>query len=200
MATLQEQLFVQVATRSLNHLAKDLQKKYELKKGDRFSVKGITYEIGPPRYVDDGIRFEISSKIPGDELPSGYNESKYFKEIEKVCQKSKKKPATSDMENIIRETRDQERKERDYVKLAFQYSKSELYDEKDIIKEVEEYSKNPDREMPPPVSGANTLVARLILHRLEETLLESAERNIEDLIKANDTVRSELKKLKKLKK
>ena len=196
MATLQEQLFVQVATRSLNQLAKNFQKKYEPKKGDRFSVKGITYEIGPPRCVDDCIRFEISSKIPGDEFPSGYNESKYFKEIEKVCQKSSKKPTFSDMENIIRETRDQERKERDYVKLAFQYEKSELYDESEIIKEVEEYSKNPDKEVPPSLPGANTIAARLILNRLEGKLLESAKKNIEDLIKANDSVRSGLKKLK----
>jgi hypothetical protein len=197
MATLQEQLFVQVATRSLNLLAKNLQKKYESKKGDRFSVKGITYEIGPPRYVDDGIRFEISSKIPGDEFPSGYNESKYFKEIEKVCQKSTKKPSSTDMENIIRETRDQERKERDYVKLAYQYAKSELYDESEILKEVEKFSKNPDLEIPPAVPGANTLAARLILDHLEGSLLESAEKNIEGLIKANDFVRSGFKKAKR---
>ena len=196
MATLQEQLFVQVATQSLNDLAKDFRKKYEPKKGDRFSVKGITYEIGPPRYVDDGIRFEISSKIPGEELPTGFSETKYFKEIEKVCLKADKKPASSDMENIIRETRDQERKERDYVKLSYQYSKNELFDEKKVIEEVEEFSKNPDKEKPPVVPGANTLAARLILNRLGGSLLEGAEKNIQDLIKANDVVRSKLKKLK----
>ncbi|MFP6869337.1 MAG: hypothetical protein VCE91_08305 [Nitrospinota bacterium] len=196
MATLQEQLFIQAATHSLNDLAKDLRKKYEPKKGDRFSVKGITYEIGPPRYVEDGIRFEISSKIPGEELPTGYSETKYFKEIKKVCQKADKKPSSGDMENIIRETRDQERKERDYVKLSYQYSKNELFDEKKVIKEVEEFSKNPDKERPPAVPGANTLAARLILIRLGGALLEGAEKNIQDLIKANDAVRSKLKKLK----
>ena len=196
MATLQEQLFIQVASRSLNQLAKSLQKKYEPKKGDRFSVKGITYEIGPPKYIDDGIRFEISSMIPGEELPSGYNESKYFKEIEKACKGSEKKPASTDMENIVRETRDQERKERDYVKLSYLYGRDELYNEKEIIKEVEGYSKDPGKEQPPPVPGANTLAARLILIRLEESLFEGAGKNIEDLIKANDSVRSGLKKLK----
>ena len=196
MATLQEQLFVQVATRSLNNLARNFQKKYEPKKGDRFSAKGITYEIGPPKYVDDGIRFEISSKIPGDEFPADYNQAKYFEEIEKVCRKSEKKPSSSDMENIVRETRDQERKERDYVKLAYQYSKNELYDEREIVEEVEDYAKNPGKELPPVVSGANTLAARLILSKLEGSVFGCAEKNIEDLIKANDTVRSELKKLK----
>ena len=196
MATLQEQLFVQVATRSLNNLARNLQKKYEPKKGDRFSVKGITYEFGPPKYVDDGIRFEISSKIPGDEFPVDYNQTRYFEEIEKVCQDYEKKPSSSDMENIIRETRDQERKERDYVKLAYQYSKGELYDESEIVKEVEDYAKNPGKELPPAVSGANTLAARLILSKLENSILVCAEKNIEALIKANDTVRSKLKKQK----
>ena len=92
------------------------------------------------------------------------------------------------MENIVRETRDQERKERDYVKLAYLYGSDELYDEKDIVREIEEYSKSPDRKLPPSVPGANTLAARLILSKLEESLFEAAEKNIEDLIGANDTV------------
>ena len=197
MATLQEQLFVQVATRSLNNLAKNLQKKYNPKKGDRFSVKGITYEIGPPKYIDESIHFEISSMIPSEELPSEYNESKYYKEIEKIIKGSKKIPASSDMENIIRETRDQERKERDYVKLAYQYFKKELYDESEIEKEVKDFSENPSKETPPLVAGANTLAARLILKKIGDNILECAERNVEDLIKANDTVRSKLRKIKR---
>jgi hypothetical protein len=196
MASLQEQLFIQAAVQSLNNLARGLQRKYEHKKGDRFSAKGITYEIGPPRYADDGIQFEISSKIPDEELAMGYNETRYFQEIKKISQNFKKKPLSGDMENIIRETRDQERKERDYVKLTYQYFKDELFDEDEIIREVEDYSKNPNKEKPPAIPGANTLASRLILNRLEGTLLEEAEKNIEDLIQANDAVRLELRKLK----
>ncbi len=199
MGSLQEQLFVQAASRSLNHLAKELQKKFEPKKGDRFSVEGITYEIGSPKYVEDSIRFEISSMIPGEEFPDGYSHAEYFEQIEKVCSKASKKPSSTDMENIVRETRDQERKERDYVKLAYMYGRDELYNEQEILKEVEEFSKNPDREPPPSVPGANTLAARFILSRIQETLFEAAEKNVQDLIKANGTVRSELKKIGKKK-
>lgn len=194
MGSLQNQLFVQAASRSLNHLAKELQKKFEPKKGDRFSVKGITYEIGPPNYIENCIRFEISSKIPGEEFPEGYTQAKYFEQIEKAWNNSGKQPTESDMENIVRETRDQERKERDYVKLTYMYDQDELYNEQDILKKVEELSKNPGAELPPAVPGANTLAARLILKRIEETLYGAAEKNIEDLINANDVVRSGFKK------
>ncbi len=140
MSILQEQLFVQTATESLHRLTKDLQGKYEPKKGDRFNIKGITYEIGPPKFRDNKVQFEISSKIPGEELPANYDEANYFKKIDKICTGAKKKPASSDMENIIRETRDQEKKERDYVKLTYEYASEELFDEKEIQAEVEAYA------------------------------------------------------------
>ncbi len=195
MGSLQEHLFVQVASKSLNHLAKELQKKFEPKKGDRFSVEGITYEIGPPKYVDNNIRFEISSKIPAEEFPEGYSHSEFFGQIEEVCKKTTgKKPVSSDMENIVRETREQERKERDYVKLTYMYGQDELYDEKDILREIDEFSKTPGKEPPPRVPGANTIAARFILTRIEKALFEAAEKNVQDLINANKSVRSELKK------
>ncbi len=198
MATFQEQLFLQVASRSLSRLTKDLQKKFEPKKGDRFNVKGITYEIGPPKFVENGIRFEISSKIPGEELPSSYDEAQYFGRIEKACRSSKKQPVAADMENIVRETRDQERKERDYVKLTYQYLQDELFDEAAIAREVEDYARNPaKREAPPPVPGVNTLAGRLILNRLERGLYEAANENVETLIHANEEARGEIRKLKK---
>lgn len=199
MATLKEQLFLQVASRTLNRLTKDFQKKFELKKGDRFNAKGITYEIGPPRFMGEGIQFEISSKIPGEEFPPAYEHANYFKAIEKACRTSKKKPEAADMENIVRETRDQERKERDYVKLTYLYGLGELYDDRAVGLQVQEFSKNPAKvkELPPPMPGVNTLAGRLILHRLEESLYEAARGNVESLIRANDEVREGLKKARK---
>jgi len=197
MSSLQEQLFVQVASKSLNHLAKDLQKKYEPKKGDRFNVGGITYEIGPPKFVNQGIQFEISSKIPGEELPSSYDHAQFFQEIEALCRKSEKKPEAADMENIVRETRDQERKERDYVKLTYRYAGAELYDEKRVASEAENLAKNPGGEAPPLVPGVTTLAARLVLREVERHIYDNAMKNIETLIRANDEVRGSLKKAKK---
>ena len=199
MATLKEQLFLQVASQTLNRLTKDFQKKFELKKGDRFNVKGITYEIGPPRFVKEGIQFEISSKIPGEEFPPSYEHANFFKEIEKVCRTSKKKPEAADMENIVRETRDQERKERDYVKLTYRYGLNEFYDDREVGAQVQEYAKNPEKakELPPPMPGVNTLAGRIILNRLEVALYGVARQNVETLIQANEEVREGLKKLRK---
>lgn len=202
MSSLQSQLFVQTASVTLNRLTKDLQKEFEPKKGDRFNVEGITYEIGPPKFVDSdrAIRFEISSKIPGEELPESCDHAKYFQQIEKR-NASAKKPVSADMENIVRETRDQERKERDYVKLTYQYEENELYDDKDILKDIEVFSKGAkDKEMPPKVPGVTTLAGRLILERVQSSLYDVAKENVESLIDANAKVRAELKKSAKKKK
>ncbi len=198
MSSLQAQLFVQTASVALNRLAKDLQKAYEPKKGDRFNVKGITYEIGPPKFVgtDKAIRFEISSKIPGEELPGSCDHASYFKQIEKRNgTASDKKPVSADMENIVRETRDQERKERDYVKLTYQYAADELYDDAEILRRLEAFAKGEAKdEMPPGVPGVTTLAGRLILDRVQSALYEGARSNVESLIDANEKVRAALKK------
>ncbi len=201
MSSLQAQLFVQTASVSLNRLTKDLQKKFEPKKGDRFNVEGITYEIGPPKFVDvdKAIRFEISSKIPGEELSESYDHAKYFQQIEKRNE-SAKKPVSADMENIVRETRDQERKERDYVKLTYQYEGEELYDDREVLKDIEEIAKGSGKkEIPPKIPGVTTLAGRLILERVQFSLYEVARENVESLIDANEKVRAELKKSEKKK-
>ncbi len=196
MSSLQAQLFERTASVSLKRLTKDMQKRYEPKKGDRFNVKGITYEIGPPKFVDAdrAIRFEISSKIPGEELPESCDHANYFEQIEQRNESSKK-PVSADMENIVRETRDQERKERDYVKLTYQYADRELYEEEDILRDVGEIARGEgERRMPPPVPGVPTLAGRLILERVEASLYDAARENVESLIDANQKVRSELQK------
>lgn len=201
MSSLQSQIFVQTASASLIRLTRDLQRKYEPKKGDRFNVGGITYEIGPPKFVDAdrAIRFEISSKIPGEELPDSCDHARYFKRIEKR-NASPKKPVSADMENIVRETRDQERKERDYVKLTYQYGEEELYDDGEALREIEEMAKGADgKEAPPRVPGVTTLAGRLIVQQVQSSLYEAARENVESLIAANEKVRSELKKSKRKK-
>ena len=196
MGSLQEQLFTKIASQTLVSLSKDLQKKYEPKKGDRFNYRAITYEIGPPKFTGQGISFEISSKIPESELPDGYKKESFFKEIKKLCVKSKKRPLSTDMENIVRETKEQERKERDYVKLTYEYVNSELYSDKEIMLEVKEFSKNPEKQKIDFMSGVNTLAAHLILEKVQENLYEFALENINSLVSANTAVRGELKKKK----
>ena len=168
MGSLQEQLFTKIASQTLVSLSKDLQKKYEPKKGDRFNYRAIKYEIGPPKFTGEGISFEISSKIPESELPDGYKKESFFKEIKKICGKSKKKPLSTDMENIVRETKEQERKERDYVKLTYEYVNSELYSDKEVMLEVKEYSKNSQKQKIDFLPGVNTLAAHLILGKVQK--------------------------------
>ena len=196
MGSLQEQLFTKIASQTLVSLSKDLQKKYEPKKGDRFNYRAITYEIGPPKFTGEGISFEISSKIPESELPDGYKKESFFKEIKKICGKSKKKPLSTDMENIVRETKEQERKERDYVKLTYEYVNSELYRDKEVMLEVKEYSKNSQKQKIDFLPGVNTLAAHLILGKVQKNLYDFALENVNSLVSANTTVRAELKKKK----
>ena len=196
MGSLQEQLFTKIASQTLVSLSKDLQKKYEPKKGDRFNYRAITYEIGPPKFTGEGISFEISSKIPESELPDGYKKESFFKEIKKICGKSKKKPLSTDMENIVRETKEQERKERDYVKLTYEYVNSELYSDKEVMLEVKEYSKNSQKQKIDFLPGVNTLAAHLILEKVQKNLYDFALENVNSLVSANTTVRAELKKKK----
>ena len=196
MGSLQEQLFTKIASQTLVSLSKELQKKYEPKKGDRFNYRAITYEIGPPKFTGEGISFEISSKIPESELPDGYKKESFFKEIKKICGKSKKKPLSTDMENIVRETKEQERKERDYVKLTYEYVNSELYSDKEVMLEVKEYSKNSQKQKIDFLPGVNTLAAHLILEKVQKNLYDFALENVNSLVSANTTVRAELKKKK----
>ena len=47
MTNFKQQFFVQFASLGLAELIADYRARYEPKKGDRFNVEGITYEIGP---------------------------------------------------------------------------------------------------------------------------------------------------------
>ena len=120
MSTLKEQLFLEFAADALSGLTDEFRGKFTSKKGDRFNVQGVTYELGSPLLRENVIQFEISSKIPQDEFAKDMTETKYFNAVKAIVQKGKKKPKSIDMENIVRETRDDSRKERDYVKVTFQ--------------------------------------------------------------------------------
>ena len=100
------------------------------------------------------------------------------------------------MENIVRETKEQERKERDYVKLTYEYVNTELYSDKEVMLEVKEFSKNPEKQTIHFMSGVNTLAAHLILEKVQKNLYDFALENINSLVSANTAVRAELKKKK----
>ena len=118
MANFKQQFFLQFASIGLSELIAEYRNRYE-PKGDRFNVEGITYEIGPAKITQDGVEFEVSSKIPQEELPSKADMVRYFEAVRQVMQRSGRVPLSIDMENIIREINEDETKERDYVKLRY---------------------------------------------------------------------------------
>lgn len=188
MPSLKGILFNQVAGEGLNHLVEELQTKYKPKKGRRFNHANITYEISRPALKDEALEFEISSKIPQDELKSEKDMDTYFSEIKKVVEGEKKKPVSIEMENIVWESKKDSEKERDYVKLLYSYGMSELYDDKEVMDRYENIRSGKSDELP-PASGALTMQGRVVLQMVRERLNESAKTHIQTLIEANKKVR-----------
>ncbi len=196
MSTLKEQLFLEFAAEALSDLTDEYRDKFTSKRGDRFNVQGLTYEVGAPVLKDDLIQFEVSSKIPEDELSETTTHTKYFNAVKSLVNKGKLKPLSIDMENIVRETRDESRKERDYVKVTYGYKETDLYTENEISGRIKDFENNPTKENLPDIPGVTTLGGRLVLITLRQNLRKAALENVQRLIDANNEVRKGLKKKK----
>ena len=93
MPTLKGLLFNQYAAEGLSLLVDELQSKYTAKKGRRFNHKNVTYEISRPALNQGAIEYEISSKIPEDEIKSPKEMQAYFQQIKKLLSKEKWTPS-----------------------------------------------------------------------------------------------------------
>lgn len=194
MSTLKEQLFLEFAAEALSDLTDEYRDRFTSKRGDRFNVQGLTYEVGAPVLKDDLIQFEVSSKIPEDELSETTTHTKYFNAVKSLVNKGRIKPLSIDMENIVRETRDESRKERDYVKVTYGYKEADLYTEDEISGRIKDFENNPMKENLPDIPGVTTLGGRLVLMTLRQNLRKAALENVQRLIDANNEVRKGLKK------
>ena len=192
MATLKELLFGKYAGEGLNSTVEEMQKKYSKKKGRRFNHDNITYEISRGGVVDENMQFEISSKIPQDELKGDKDMKSYFAEIKKLVTKFKNKPVTIEMENIVLDTKKNTEKERDYVKLLYSYPLNDLYNDKEISEKAEEMSQIKGNKSTAKARGALTLQGNLALQLVQETTQSFARQNIEDLISANKQVKTKM--------
>lgn len=192
MATLKKILFGQFAGESLTSLVEEMQKKYNPKKGRRFNHANITYEVSRPGVVDDNIQFEISSKIPQDELKGNHDMKSYFKEIKKLVSKEKHKPISVEMENIVLDSKRDSEKERDYVKLLYCYPLDDLYDDKDVMTKIDQMSQENIKESTQKIKGSLTPQGSLVLQMVKETIQNNARENIEQLISANKKVKAEM--------
>ena len=192
MATLKELLFGKYAGEGLNSTVEEMQKKYSKKKGRRFNHDNITYEISRGGVVDENMQFEISSKIPQDELKGDKDMKSYFAEIKKLATKFKNKPVTIEMENIVLDTKKNTEKERDYVKLLYSYPLNDLYSDKEISEKAEEISQTKRNKSTTKARGALTPQGNLALQLVQETTQSFARQNIEDLISANKQVKTKM--------
>ncbi|KMP12156.1 hypothetical protein UZ36_01625 [Candidatus Nitromaritima sp. SCGC AAA799-C22] len=190
MATLKRILFGQSATEGLTLLIGEMQKKYTPKKGRRFNHANITYEISRPGVVEDKVEFEISSKIPQDELKGDQDMKSYFKEIKKLVTKTKHKPVSVEMENIVWDSKKDTEKERDYVKLLYSYPLDDLYCDKEVTAQFEKITQKGSKESISDAPGALTLQGKIVLHLVKETIQNFARENIEQLVHANKQVRA----------
>ena len=192
MATLKELLFGKYAGEGLNSLVEEMQRKYSKKKGRRFNHDNITYEISRGGVIDENMQFEISSKIPQDELKGDKDMKSYFAEIKKLATKFKNKPVAIEMENIVLDTKKNTEKERDYVKLLYSYPLNDLYSDKEISEKAEEMSQIKGNESTAKARGALTQQGNLALQLVQETTQSFARQNIEDLISANKQVKTKM--------
>lgn len=183
-------LFSQYASEGLSRLVEELQAKYKPKKGRRFNHNNVTYEIGRPTLKGSKIEFEISSKIPEDEVTASKEMKTYFAEIKKIINAEKHKPAAIEMENIVWDSKKDTEKERDYVKLLYQYSLDELYDEAELRKRCELVMNGVVKEELPKVSGIFTVQGKIALLMVRETVQKIARDHVNALMNANKKVRS----------
>ena len=191
MATLKGILFSKYVDKGLNSLLEELQKKYGEKKGRRFNYNNITYEVSRSSLVDENIQFEISSKIPQDELKDRKDMKGYFTKIKKLATKFNKKPIAVEMENIIIDTKKNTEKKRDYVKLLYSYPLDELYSENEILKKTKGMTHQAQGEiLHSEASGALTQQGNLALQLVKESIQSLARQNIEALLDANNKVKA----------
>lgn len=194
MANLKGILFSQYAGEGLNHLIEELQNKYKPKKGRRFHHNNITYEISRPELNENCLEFEISSKIPQDELLTGKDMQNYFREIKKIVNSKKKKPLSIEMDNIIWDSKKETEKEREYVKLLYSYPLEDLYDDQEVVKRSQALAEGSAKEPLPDIPGGFTASGKIALMMVKEKIQEYCGSHVVTLIEANKQVREKLKK------
>ena len=189
MASLKGILFNQYAGEGLSQLIEELQNKYKPKKGRRFNQNDITYEISRPVLHDNSLEFEISSKIPQDELSSEKEMENYFQAIKKIINADKKKPISIERENIVWDSKKETEKEREYVKLHYSYPLEDLYDDQEILRRCKELEGNPSKESLPDIPGGFTTPGKIALLMVREKIQEFCRQHVTVLIDANKKVR-----------
>ena len=193
MPTLKGLLFNQYAAEGLSLLVEELQSKYTAKKGRRFNHNNVTYEISRPSLNQGTIEYEISSKIPEDEIKSPKEMQAYFQQIKKILSKGKLKPESVEMENIVWDSKKETEKKRDYVKLLYKFPLDDLFDDQVVAKRYENIMEGQaDRDVPHSPS-AFTIAGNVVLADVRDNIQNIGRENLNSLIEANKEVKAGLK-------
>jgi hypothetical protein len=193
MPSFRQQLFQEFASRGIAASIEAFKTKYQPKKESRFNVDGITYEIGPARLHEESIEFEISSKIPQDELAERSDFESYFSAIKDMLTHDAKRPEEIGMDNIVQDVGGEEVKERDYVRLLYRYRFEEMYSNDTVAAEVAKLQKDPSARDLPEIPNVNTLAGRVLLLCVEDFMRQEATDRMQRLIEANQKVRQTFK-------
>lgn len=193
MPTLKGLLFNQYAAEGLSLLVEELQSKYTAKKGRRFNHNNVTYEISRSSLNQGAIEYEISSKIPEDEIKNPKEMQAYFQQIKKILSKGKLKPESVEMENIVWDSKKETEKKRDYVKLLYKFSLDDLFDDQVVAENHKNIMAGQADPKVPQSSSAFTMAGNLVLATVRDTIQNIGRDNVNSLIEANKDVKTGLK-------
>ena len=193
MPTLKGLLFNQYAAEGLSLLVEELQSKYTAKKGRRFNHNNVTYEISRSSLNQGAIEYEISSKIPEDEIKNPKEMQAYFQQIKKILSKGKLKPESVEMENIVWDSKKETEKKRDYVKLLYKFSLDDLFDDQVVAENHENIMAGKEDPKVPQSSSAFTMAGNVVLATVRDTIQNIGRDNVNSLIEANKDVKTGLK-------
>jgi hypothetical protein len=194
MSTFRQQLFHQFASQGLMTSITAFNAQYQPKKDNRFNVDGITYEIGPARLDGDSISFEISSKIPQDELEDRNDFTSYFQAIRAFLKHDARQPIAADMENIVQDIGSEETKERDYVRLHYSYAFDDMHSAAAVQDILTRVQADPTARSIPDIANVNTMAGRVVLLCVEDFMQQEATTRMQRLIEANQEVRQAMGK------
>ena len=193
MPTLKGLLFNRFAAEGLSSLVEEMQSKYTAKKGRRFNHNNVTYEVSRPALHEGNIEYEISSKIPEDEIKTPKEMQAYFQQIKKVLAKGRFKPESMEMENIVWDSKKETEKKRDYVKLVYKFPLDELFDNENVEKRHNKILEGHKDTDVPHSPSTLTKAGDVVLANVRDTIKSIGRDNVNDLIDANQKVKAAMK-------
>ena len=193
MSTLKGLLFNQYAAEGLTSLVEELQSKYTAKKGRRFNYNNVTYEVSRPTLSEGTIQYEISSKIPENEIKTPKEMQAFFQQVKKFIAKGKFKPESMEMDHIDLGVKNDKEKKRDYVKLLYKLQLDELFNDDEVAKRHKNIREGGKDQDVPHSASTFTTTGNVVLADVRDTMKNIARDNINNLIDANKKTKEALK-------